>query len=109
MQRATLRAKWLTLGEDEKVPFKKKTRDHLAKQELMKECITDALQKAKGGNCSRSYTSLAKVLWLVLLVQLPTYAFYVQHCVGYRGLVQSQHHHPLVAVETRLLHVHEED
>jgi hypothetical protein len=30
-------------------------------QSLMKECITDALQKEKGGNCVRSYASLAKV------------------------------------------------
>ena len=27
----------------------------------MKECITDALRKQQGGNCSRSYASLAKV------------------------------------------------
>jgi hypothetical protein len=44
------------------LPFEKKQRDHLAKQCLMKESITDALQKAKGGNCVRSYASLAKVV-----------------------------------------------
>jgi hypothetical protein len=43
------------------MPFEKKQRDHLAKQSLMKESITDALQKTKGGNCVRSYASLAKV------------------------------------------------
>jgi hypothetical protein len=43
------------------MPFEKKQRDYLAKQSLMKESITDALQKAKGGNCLQSYASLAKV------------------------------------------------
>ena len=65
MQREQLKDKWLTLGDNEKEPFEKKTRDHLAKQGLMKECIVDALQKAKGGNCSRSYSSLAKVMLLM--------------------------------------------
>jgi hypothetical protein len=32
----------------------------MAKQELMKECISDALQKHQGGNCMRSFASLAK-------------------------------------------------
>jgi hypothetical protein len=34
----------------------------MAKQDLMKECIRDALVKEKGGNCSRSYANLAKVI-----------------------------------------------
>ena len=46
---------------EEKIPFEKKHRDHVTKQSLMKECITDALKKEKGGNCVRSYASLAKV------------------------------------------------
>jgi hypothetical protein len=33
----------------------------MAKQGLMQEATTDALQKEKGGNCVRSYASLAKV------------------------------------------------
>jgi hypothetical protein len=33
----------------------------MAKQSLMKESITDALRKDKGGNCLRSFASLAKV------------------------------------------------
>jgi hypothetical protein len=39
---------------------KKKARDHLAKQSIMQEAVTHALQKEKGGNCSRSYASVAK-------------------------------------------------
>jgi hypothetical protein len=54
---------------EEKIPFQKKQRDHMAKQSLMKESIADALQKDKGGNCVRSYASLAKVtLQLSLLI-----------------------------------------
>ena len=60
-QRNKLKEQWLTLGDEEKEPYEKKTRDALTKQELMKECITDALRKQQGGNCSRSYASLAKV------------------------------------------------
>jgi hypothetical protein len=56
-----LKEKWNTLTAEEKEPFEKMKRDHLAKQGLMQECITDALQKEKGGNCVRSYASLAKV------------------------------------------------
>jgi hypothetical protein len=44
------------------MPFEKKSRDHLAKQEIMQECITDALRKQEGGNCSRSFQSIAKVM-----------------------------------------------
>ncbi len=32
----------------------------MAKQSIMKEAVTQALQKDKGGNCSRSYASVAK-------------------------------------------------
>ena len=41
-------------------PYEKQSRDHLAKQSFMKEAVTHALQKVKGGNCSRSYASVAK-------------------------------------------------
>jgi hypothetical protein len=61
LQRDSLRLKWVNLTQEEKVPYEKQARDHLAKQELMKECITDALRKHQGGNCSRLYASLAKV------------------------------------------------
>jgi hypothetical protein len=47
--------------EDERVPFEKMQRDHLAKQSFMKESITDALSKQKGGNCVQSYARIAKV------------------------------------------------
>ena len=62
-----LKEKWLTLTDEDKAPYEKKARDHLVKQELMKECIVDSLRKAKGGNCSRSYASLAKVNITVIL------------------------------------------
>jgi hypothetical protein len=61
MQRDALKLKWVNLTDEVKMPYEKQARDHLAKQALMKECITDALRKQKGGNCSRSYASLAKV------------------------------------------------
>ena len=56
-----LKEKWSTMSDKEKEPFEKRKRDHLARQGVMKECISDALQKQKGGNCVRSYASLAKV------------------------------------------------
>jgi hypothetical protein len=55
--RQKLKKKWLTLSDEEKMPFQKKARDHIGKQQYMKECITDALRKDQGGNCSRSYNS----------------------------------------------------
>jgi hypothetical protein len=55
-----LKEKWLTLSEEEKEPYEKRARDQMAKQQFMKESITDALKKDEGGNCSRSYSSLAK-------------------------------------------------
>jgi hypothetical protein len=45
---------------EEREPYEKKSRDHLAKQIVMKEGVVAALQKAKGGNCQRSYASVAK-------------------------------------------------
>ena len=47
------------LPDDQKVPFEKLARDHQVKQALMVECIADALQKKQGGNCLRSYRSIA--------------------------------------------------
>ncbi len=64
--RELLKEKWLTLTDEDKAPYAKKALDHLAKQDLMKECIVDALRKVKGGNCPRSYSSLAKVNWRVI-------------------------------------------
>jgi hypothetical protein len=34
----------------------------MAKQALMQECIVDALRKETGGNCQRSFASIAKVM-----------------------------------------------
>jgi hypothetical protein len=62
MKRQSLREEWATLTAEQKVPFEKKARDHMAKQALMKECITDALRKKTGGNCQRSFASIAKVV-----------------------------------------------
>ncbi len=45
---------------EEREPYEKKARDHLAKQTVMKEGVVAALQKAQGGNCQRSYASVAK-------------------------------------------------
>ncbi len=59
--RATFKVKWDNLSDEDKIPFDKKARGHVAKQEIMQECITDALQKEQGGNCSRSFQSIAKV------------------------------------------------
>ncbi len=61
LKKMELKEKWSTLSDKEKEPFEKRKRDHLARQGVMKECITDALQKQKGGNCVRSFASLAKV------------------------------------------------
>jgi hypothetical protein len=61
MKKMELKEKWSTLSDKEKESFEKKKRDHLARQGVMKECITDALQKHQGDNCVRSYASLAKV------------------------------------------------
>ena len=66
-QRAALKEKWITLTEEEKIPYEKKMREHMVKQDLMRECITDALRKEEGGNCSRSYASLAKVSKMPLI------------------------------------------
>jgi hypothetical protein len=57
----SLKETWLSLTEEQKIPYKKKQSDHLAKQGQMQEAIVDALQKTKGGNCVRSYASLSKV------------------------------------------------
>jgi hypothetical protein len=62
IKKQTLKEKWATLTEEERIPFEKMKSDHMAKQSLMKESITDALSKQKGGNCVRSYASIAKVL-----------------------------------------------
>jgi hypothetical protein len=56
------KAKWLILPNEEQTPFEKKKRDHMAKQGTMRECITDALHKSEGGNCSRSYASLVELM-----------------------------------------------
>ncbi len=50
---------WQAMTAEEKAPFEKIARDKNVRQALMAECVTDALQKKKGGNCLRSFRSLA--------------------------------------------------
>ncbi len=50
-----LKNTWVKLTPAEKVPYEKMSRDHHARQPLIKECVVDALQKKMGGNCLRSY------------------------------------------------------
>ena len=59
-QKQFYRQKWGDVSVIEREPYEKQSRDHLAKQSVMKEAVTHALQKVKGGNCSRSYASVAK-------------------------------------------------
>jgi hypothetical protein len=59
-QKAFYQQKWEDVSEEDRVPYEKKARDHLAKQSVMKEAVTHALQKEKEGNCLRSYASGAK-------------------------------------------------
>jgi hypothetical protein len=58
--KAVLKKLWLTISKEDQVPFEKMARDHHARQPLIKDCVIDGLQKKKGGNCLRSYRSLAK-------------------------------------------------
>jgi hypothetical protein len=58
--KAVLKKEFNALSNDAKVPFEKMARDHHARQPMIKECIVDALQKKKGGNCLRSYRSLER-------------------------------------------------
>jgi hypothetical protein len=59
-QKQFYRQKWGDVSVKEREPYEKQSRDHLEKQKVMQEAVTDALQKVKGGNCSRSYASVAK-------------------------------------------------
>ena len=59
-QKQFYRKKWDDVPATEKEPYEKASRDHLGKQKVMQEAVTHALQKDKGGNCSRSYASVAK-------------------------------------------------
>jgi hypothetical protein len=55
----------LNSPQNRKFHSKKKARDHMAKQAMMQECITDSLRKQTGGNCQRSFASIAKVVQCV--------------------------------------------
>jgi hypothetical protein len=59
-QKAYFQQKWEDVSPTDRVPYEKKARDQLAKQSVMKEAVVAALQKDKGGNCSRSYAGVAK-------------------------------------------------
>jgi hypothetical protein len=43
---------WNAMSAEEKEPFEKIARDKHVRQALMAECVTEALQKKKGGNCT---------------------------------------------------------
>ncbi len=58
--RLHLKKAWTKLTLEEKIPYEKLSRDHHARQPLMKECVIDALQKKKRRNSMRSYRSLEK-------------------------------------------------
>jgi hypothetical protein len=75
---------WNALSVDEKEPFEKIARDKHVRQALMVQCVTEALQKKTGGNCLRSFRSLANatdnwcshVTIMNWLQRQPTYATY---------------------------------
>ncbi len=46
--RDSLKNKWTNLKKEDRVPYEKLSRDHAARQPLMKECLVEALQKKKG-------------------------------------------------------------
>jgi hypothetical protein len=46
--RQTFKLKWELLTAGGKIPFEKKALDHLVKQDIMQECISDALRKEQG-------------------------------------------------------------
>jgi hypothetical protein len=50
--RACLKTAWARLTAEQKVPYEKLSRDHHARQPLMKECLVDALQKTNGRQLS---------------------------------------------------------
>jgi hypothetical protein len=45
LHRACLKRMWAKLTDADKVPFEKLSRDHHARQPLIKECVVDALKK----------------------------------------------------------------
>ena len=56
--RLILKTKWETLSTEERVPYDKQARDHLARQGVISESVADAMRKDKGGSCSRSFLSV---------------------------------------------------
>jgi hypothetical protein len=83
-QRQITKRAWTYLLEEDKVAYEKMARDHQARQPFIKECLVDALQKKKKGNCTRSFRSLEKATdaWLThstierWLKAQPTYKTY---------------------------------
>jgi hypothetical protein len=49
------------MSSEEQTPYEKQSRDHMARQGVIKQSIIDALQKKKGGSSSRSFLSVQKV------------------------------------------------
>ena len=86
---ASKKLKFQKLSNDEKAPFEKLARDHQVKQALMAESIAETLQKKNGGNCLRSYRSIANATgnwcshvtihnWLKAQPTFKTYAKHVR-------------------------------
>jgi hypothetical protein len=98
--RATFKVKWDNLSDEDKIPFNKKARDHVAKQEIMQECITDALKKSNGGNCSRSFQSIAKVSKKLLLHFSTHGSLILTYLAGNGRLVQQEHDCAMVKSQT---------
>jgi hypothetical protein len=44
----------------------------MAKHDVIEEAITDALSKEKGGNCSRSFASVTKVMYVCTKLNIIT-------------------------------------
>ena len=101
--------KWENLPDEDKIPFNKKARDHVAKQEIMQECITDALKKSKGGNCSRSFQSIATVSMKLLLHFCTHGSLMLTSLEGHGRLVQQEHNCAMAEIQTGLLFVYEKD
>jgi hypothetical protein len=97
-----LKNKWNTLTEEEKAPYEKKSRDHMARQSVISESIVDALKKQTGGNCSRSFGSVQKVVIICMPCLYPCSYAIVCYChyLGNRRMVRKNSNHQMVEVPT---------
>ncbi len=97
-----LKDKWNMLTMEEKAPYEKKSRDHMARQSVISESIVDALKKQTGGSCSRSFGSVQKVVIICMPCLLPcsdTIVWYCQ-CLGNWRMMRKNSNHQMVEVAT---------